>query len=37
MLFLKLAVIDLFLSLVCALVIFAVLVAAGSNRDEDID
>ena len=37
MLFLKLAVIGLFLSLVCALVIFAVLVAAGSNRHEDID
>ena len=37
MLFLKLAVICFFLSLVCALVVFAVLVAAGSNRDEDID
>ena len=37
MLFLKLAVIGLFLSLVCALVVFAVLVAAGSSDDEDTD
>ena len=37
MLFVKLAVICLFLSLVCALIVFAALVAAGSGRDEDSD
>jgi hypothetical protein len=37
MLFIKLAVVCFFLSLVCALIVFAAVVAAGSGRDEDSD